>query len=98
MLARLAHRECYRRTPRRVTGFSRGGPRRVDSVMQITVNGELQEAPAGETVASLVERLGLAGSACAAEVNRQLVPRAQHTQRELHEGDSIEIVTLVGGG
>lgn len=66
--------------------------------MQITVNGELQEAPAGETVASLVERLGLAGSACAAEVNRQLVPRAQHTQRELHEGDSVEIVTLVGGG
>lgn len=66
--------------------------------MQIIVNGEPQEAPAGETVATLVARLGLAGSACAAEVNRELVPRARHGDRELREGDSVEIVTLVGGG
>jgi sulfur carrier protein len=66
--------------------------------MQITVNGEPQEVPAGETVATLVERLGLAGSACAAEVNRQLVPRARHAEQALQEGDSVEIVTLVGGG
>lgn len=72
--------------------------RRVNSLMQIIVNGEPQEAPAGETVANLVERLGLARSACAVEVNRELTPRARHAEHTLRDGDTVEIVTLVGGG
>ncbi|MFG0284565.1 MAG: sulfur carrier protein ThiS [Phycisphaerales bacterium JB039] len=66
--------------------------------MRITVNGEQREAPPGETLAGLLERLGVQRAACAAEVNRELVPRRQHAERELREGDTIEIVTLVGGG
>lgn len=66
--------------------------------MLVTVNGKPMEAPEGETLAGLVERLGLAGQPCAAEVNRQLVPRGERPGRVLHEGDAIELVTLVGGG
>jgi thiamine biosynthesis protein ThiS len=40
----------------------------------------------------------LGGAACAVEVNRQLVPKKQHESQELKDGDSVEIVTLVGGG
>ena len=65
---------------------------------QITVNGEPREVPEGATVAALIETEGLAQRACAAEVNRQLVPKAEHGSKVLREGDTVELVTLVGGG
>jgi sulfur carrier protein len=34
----------------------------------------------------------------AVEVNEEVVPREQHAERELRDGDRVEIVTLVGGG
>lgn len=66
--------------------------------MHVTVNGESRELPTGATVRTLIESLGLAGKACAAEVNAELVPFRKHTETELKDGDRIEIVTLVGGG
>ena len=67
-------------------------------VIAITVNGQIHEVPEGETVRSLIARRGLAGGACAAEVNGKLVGRKDHESRILHAGDSVELVTLVGGG
>jgi sulfur carrier protein len=32
------------------------------------------------------------------ELNLEVVPRARHGDTLLHEGDRLEIVTLVGGG
>jgi thiamine biosynthesis protein ThiS len=66
--------------------------------MTVVVNGKEQEVPDGTTVRQLVERLGLGGSPCAAEVNKDLVPRREHESRRLKPGDHVEIVTLVGGG
>lgn len=66
--------------------------------MQITVNGELRQVCAGMTIAALLAELGLPPRQVAVEVNRELVPRAQHAARPLAEGDCLEIVTLVGGG
>lgn len=66
--------------------------------MTITVNGEQRQVEPGTTVADLVEQLGLAGKPCAAEVNRDLVPKREHASRALAEGDRVELVTLVGGG
>jgi sulfur carrier protein len=66
--------------------------------MRVLVNGVEQEVPDATTVAGLVERMGLAGQACAAEVNRSLVPRREQEGRTLAEGDVVELVTLVGGG
>jgi sulfur carrier protein len=34
----------------------------------------------------------------AVERNFELVPRGNHAECVLHEGDQLEIVTLVGGG
>lgn len=64
----------------------------------LDVNGEPRSVPHGTTIAGLVEHLGLAKTACAVEVNRELAPRATHQERTLADGDEIEIVTLVGGG
>jgi len=64
----------------------------------IFVNGEAKELPEGASLRTLIERLGLAEKACAAEVNLSLVPRKDHEGRVLAPEDRVEIVTLVGGG
>ena len=66
--------------------------------MELVVNGERIEVEPESTVASLIEHVQLGGAACAVEVNRVLVPRREHKTHRLQGGDSIEIVTLVGGG
>lgn len=66
--------------------------------MKIIVNGREEDVVPGTTVRELIERLDLALVACAAEVNKRLVPRREHESRTLSEGDVIEIVSLVGGG
>ena len=66
--------------------------------MQINVNGEPREVPADISLAELVDQLGLTPQRVAVEVNRELVTRKRYAQTVLHAGDSLEIVTLVGGG
>jgi sulfur carrier protein len=66
--------------------------------MQVTVNGSPRDVPEGLTVRSLVEHLGLADGPVAVEINRAIVPRAQHAVRPVAAGDVIEIVHFVGGG
>lgn len=66
--------------------------------MQLTVNGEAKTYPDGLTVRGLVELLGLTDGPVAVERNREVVPRALHTETVLHDQDAIEIVHLVGGG
>jgi thiamine biosynthesis protein ThiS len=66
--------------------------------VQLIVNDKQREAPEGTTVAGLIELVGLSGSPCAAEVNKELVPKREHAERVLSEGDRVELVTLVGGG
>jgi thiazole synthase len=63
----------------------------------IILNGQPHEAPAG-TLADLLVSLKHDPKRLAIEVNRELVPRSVHAQRQLVEGDQVEIVTLVGGG
>ncbi len=66
--------------------------------MRILLNGKPHDAPQNATVAVLLAELGVAGRPCAAEVNREVVPRREHESHQLAEGDIVEVVTLVGGG
>ena len=66
--------------------------------MQISVNGQVHELDHGTTVAELLVRLKLQPRQVAVERNLDIVPRAQHDECVLRSGDSVEIVTLVGGG
>lgn len=66
--------------------------------MQVTLNGEAREIPDGLTVRGLVLHLGLGAGPVAVEVNREIVPRAEHALRHVSGGDTIEIVHFVGGG
>ncbi len=66
--------------------------------MQVVVNGTARDVPDELTVAGLVVHLGLESGPVAVEVNREIVPRAEHATRRLVAGDAIEIVHFVGGG
>ena len=66
--------------------------------MQVYVNEEPREVETGATVAWLIDQLGLEPRYFAVERNRELVPRREHADCALAEGDRLEIVTLVGGG
>jgi thiamine biosynthesis protein ThiS len=62
------------------------------------VNGGAREIRAGATVADLLVELGLDTARVAVERNRMVIPRAQHAATELHAGDRLELVSIIGGG
>ncbi|KPK59355.1 MAG: thiamine biosynthesis protein ThiS [Gammaproteobacteria bacterium SG8_31] len=66
--------------------------------MNITVNGETRQVPAGTTAAALIEALGLGGRRLALEVNGEIVPKSEHQDFTLTADDRVEIVHAVGGG
>ena len=66
--------------------------------MQITLNGKPDDVPERVTVAEFLDERGMGGAACAVEVNKVLVPKKQHAHHVLRDGDTVEVVTLVGGG
>lgn len=66
--------------------------------MHLVVNGAAREIPDGTTVQGLIVLLGLGGGPVAVERNREVVPRKEHPEVVLREGDVLEIVHFVGGG
>ena len=66
--------------------------------MRVRINGQDRDVPQGSTLTRLLEELDTAPQRVAIEVNRELVTRAKYDQTTLNEGDTIEIVTFVGGG
>ena len=64
----------------------------------ITLNGEPRRAMAGQSIAALVEALGLNPAKVAVERNLEIVPRSTLADVRLADGDSLEIVHFVGGG
>lgn len=69
-----------------------------ETVVQVNVNGELTELPTETSLAALLERLGLDRSGVAVAVNAQVVPRTQHGDHTLQDGDRVEVLRAVGGG
>lgn len=66
--------------------------------MKLTINGETRETPALETVADLAKWLDLPSFGSAVELNGQVIRKSDHSGTALKEGDSLEVVRLVGGG
>ncbi len=66
--------------------------------MIIYVNGAEQALTEPMALTALLGEMGLTGKRVAIEVNREIVPRAQHNVRLVQEGDRVEIVQAIGGG
>lgn len=63
----------------------------------VTVNGEARHTVA-DTMAALVEELGLGARQLAAMRNGRIVRRAAWAAEPLAEGDTVELIAMVGGG
>ncbi len=66
--------------------------------MQIVLNGQTHEIELDATVVSLLERTGYATRRVAVEINREIVPKSEHAERRLNDGDCVEVVHALGGG
>jgi thiamine biosynthesis protein ThiS len=66
--------------------------------MTVTVNGRPQAAVPGETVESLLERLGVAARYALVERNGEPVERDRYGQTELADGDRLVVARPVAGG
>lgn len=67
-------------------------------MLELTVNGAAHRFDEALDVASLIERLDLAGKKIAVERNGEIVPKGAHRATRLSNGDRLEIVVAVGGG
>lgn len=66
--------------------------------LNILVNGENRETPAGTTVLTLLDQLGLNAGRVAIEYNLQILPKTKWNETKVAPGDRLEIVQFVGGG
>ena len=66
--------------------------------MMVTVNGEPREIPAGMSVDQLLRTLSVNPLLVAVEVNVTILRREQYPAAILSDGDTVEIVQMVGGG
>ncbi|RYD73933.1 MAG: sulfur carrier protein ThiS [Verrucomicrobiaceae bacterium] len=65
--------------------------------MKVYINGEPRESSAN-TVAQLVEELGLPGPALLVEHNGTALRRDEWSTQNLAEGDRLEILRIAAGG
>jgi thiamine biosynthesis protein ThiS len=66
--------------------------------LTVDVNGREQELAPGETVATLLARLGLEASWALVERNGEPVERARYADVELEEADRLVVARPVAGG
>ena len=66
--------------------------------MRLIINGDGKDYTNVTTLEQLIAELGMKGDRVAVELNRDVVPRVQWGEMQLHEGDQLEIVHFVGGG
>jgi sulfur carrier protein len=68
--------------------------------VNVTVNGEPRQVPAGATVASVVELLEVTPGArgVAVALDEEIVTRTAWAHTKLHDGARVEVVSAIQGG
>lgn len=66
--------------------------------IHLRVNGDPRHFESTLSVAELLGQLDLAAARVAVMVNGEVAPRETHENRSLHDGDEVEVISMVGGG
>ena len=66
--------------------------------MKVILNGEPKESSEGTTIEKLLDIYKIDKNRAAVELNLQIVPRKELSNRMLKDADILEVVTFVGGG
>ncbi len=70
----------------------------IQQTLSLTLNGKQRDLPAESTVATMLETLGIDRRMVAVAHNGDVVPRDTYDAVVLQDGDSVEVVRMVGGG
>lgn len=66
--------------------------------MEIILNGQKKAFSEPLTVAGLLDRLGIHPKSIVVEKNLDIVDRENFERETIRDGDTVEIIRLVGGG
>ncbi len=66
--------------------------------LTITLNGEPYTLEGPATLTALLERLKIHPQTVAVELNHDIVRRDRLAETPLAEGDTVEVVRMIGGG
>jgi sulfur carrier protein len=67
-------------------------------VITVRINGKSVELERATPLLAYIEKLGVNPRAIAVEHNGTIIERARYASVTLNEGDTVEIVRMVGGG
>ncbi|HMS84884.1 MAG TPA: sulfur carrier protein ThiS [Nitrospira sp.] len=70
----------------------------MQNAIEIHVNGEAKTWRSGATVAELLTELDIKTERVAVELNLEILDRAAFGQRQVKDGDRVEIMSFIGGG
>ena len=70
----------------------------MQDAIHIRVNGEARAWRTGATVADLLQDLDIRTEQVAVELNHEILDRAAFGERQLENGDRVEILGFIGGG
>jgi len=70
----------------------------MQDAIHIHVNGQAQTWRNGATVAELLQDLDIQTERVAVELNLEILDRAAFGQRQIKDGDRVEILSFIGGG
>lgn len=70
----------------------------MQETIHIHVNGQARNWRSGATVADLLQDLDIRTERVAVELNLEILDRASFDQRQLKNGDRVEILGFIGGG
>jgi sulfur carrier protein len=73
-------------------------PSRRHGLSTVVVNGREHDLPTGETVARLLDRLGLASRYALVERNGEPLERERYPEVKLESGDQLVVARPVAGG
>jgi|TARA_B100002003_G_C13595705_1_gene307626 sulfur carrier protein len=65
--------------------------------MKLTINGLRQEIRSSNII-DLLDELDLKKEKMVIEINKKIIEKEKFNETNIKENDSIEIITLVGGG
>ena len=70
----------------------------IESVIEVTVNGKPCQIVAKSTLSSLLAELQVDRRLIAIAYNGDVIPRDRYDEVVLQDGDTLEVVRMVGGG
>ena len=65
---------------------------------KVTVNGKEIAFEDRPCIDDIYKKLGIKKEGTAVEINLETIPRSQHSKYVVKQGDTVEIIRLVGGG